>query len=436
MELGGIWRRVRRGRGPARTFPRPELRRRVVGRGRRCRATGDRHRRSAPTTARCSTGAGSRPARRTSAAAAWLIFDGVFYQSDVWLDGGYIGDTEGYFFPHTFEITDALRDRREHVLARRGRRAAARATARPSATSPACSSTGTASIPTGTRAASGVRCTSPRPARCASSGCACLCPEATSEQAIVAFRAVLDAPEAGTVVLRTTIGETDHEAEHRLAAGPNRVEWSVTIDQPQLWWPRALGDQPLHDVEVTVLMPAAEGAARPSRATGAGCAPGSARCGSIDWVDARQRRAPVPQGHQPGTDTHGAWRGDTGDAGGRRRTSRVDANLDLLRVHAHVTRPELYEAADEAGLLLWQDMPLHWGYARGIRGQATRQARELVDLLGHHPSIATVVRAQRADGDRRSWRRDGPAGQRRGRRDSSSCPHGTRPCSTPPSSER
>jgi beta-mannosidase len=33
-------------------------------------------------------------------------------------------------------------------------------------------------------------------------------------------------------------------------------------------------------------------------------------------------------------------------------------------------------------------MPLQWGYARGIRRQAVRQARALVDLLGHHPSIA------------------------------------------------
>ena len=34
---------------------------------------------------------------------AWLTFDGVFYQGDVWLDGRYLGDTEGYFLPHSFE---------------------------------------------------------------------------------------------------------------------------------------------------------------------------------------------------------------------------------------------------------------------------------------------------------------------------------------------
>src|SRR5438105_3795376 len=47
----------------------------------------------------------------------WLVFDGLFYLGDVWLDGSYVGDTEGYFFPHTFEVTDALRERAEHLLA-------------------------------------------------------------------------------------------------------------------------------------------------------------------------------------------------------------------------------------------------------------------------------------------------------------------------------
>src|SRR3989440_4730837 len=39
----------------------------------------------------------------------FLTFEGVFYYGDVWLDGGYLGATEGYFASHTFEITDAAR---------------------------------------------------------------------------------------------------------------------------------------------------------------------------------------------------------------------------------------------------------------------------------------------------------------------------------------
>src|SRR5581483_4256517 len=53
-----------------------------------------------------------QPSTRT-----WLTFEGVFYQGDVWLDGAYLGDTEGYFFPHTFEISEQVADRSEHVLA-------------------------------------------------------------------------------------------------------------------------------------------------------------------------------------------------------------------------------------------------------------------------------------------------------------------------------
>jgi beta-mannosidase len=65
----------------------------------------------------------------------------------------------------------------------------------------------------------------------------------------------------------------------------------------------------------------------------------------------------------------------------------IAANLDLLRVHTHIAPAALYDAADEAGVLLWQDLPMTGGFARGVRKQAARQARALVELLGQHPSI-------------------------------------------------
>ena len=80
-----------------------------------------------------STGAGLPRTPLARANAAWLVFDGIFYQSDVWLDGSYWGDTEGYFFPHAFDITSVLEARPEHLLAlevvceRPARRAANRA---------------------------------------------------------------------------------------------------------------------------------------------------------------------------------------------------------------------------------------------------------------------------------------------------------------------
>lgn len=63
------------------------------------------------------------------------------------------------------------------------------------------------------------------------------------------------------------------------------------------------------------------------------------------------------------------------------------AGLDALRVQAHVANESLYDAADEIGIVLLQDFPLQWGYGRGVRREAVRQAREAVAVLGHHPSI-------------------------------------------------
>jgi beta-mannosidase len=317
---------------------------------------------------------------------AWLTFDGVFYQSDVWLDGAYLGDTEGYFFPHSFEVTDALRDRTAHALA----------------VEVACSR------PTDLGAKRNLTgifqhwdCLDPawnpggiwRPVHLTETGpvrierLRCLCPEATAEQAIVWFRAVLDTAEATTVVLRTTVGPVDHEAEHPLAAGINRVEWTVTVDNPELWWPRALGPQALADVDVTVLVPAADGEPPRVPSDSRHLRTGLRQVRLDNWILRVNGERLFVKGSNAGPSRMAIGEATPGELAGDVKLA-LDANLDLIRVHAHVTRPELYDAADESGLLVWQDMPLQWRYARGVRAQAARQARELVDLLGHHPSIA------------------------------------------------
>src|SRR5439155_1908151 len=61
-----------------------------------------------------------------------------------------------------------------------------------------------------------------------------------------------DAAATGAATVRTTIADAEHSQEVRLAAGENRLQWNVVIDRPTLWWPHALGDQPLHDLTVEV----------------------------------------------------------------------------------------------------------------------------------------------------------------------------------------
>ena len=317
----------------------------------------------------------------------WLVLDGCFYQGDVWLDGAYVGDTEGYFFPHAFEVTEALADRTEHVLgvelacSRPGNLAAKRnltgAFQHSDAIDPAANPGGIW-----------------RPVRLERSGpvrirhLRVLCREASEEQGVIQVRAVLDAADAGTVEVRTTVAGVEVVESHTLAAGENQLTWIAVVPEPDLWWPHALGAQPLHGVDVEVGVPESDVEGAP-----------------VALSDRRSRRVGFRQV---------ALRGWTASVNGERlflkgatylptRAALAEATpdevradvarsvaggLDLLRVHSHIGHPELYEAADEAGLLLWQDLPLHGGYARTLRKQAMRQTREAVDLLGHHPSVA------------------------------------------------
>jgi beta-mannosidase len=311
---------------------------------------------------------------------SWLVLDGLFYLGDVWLDGSYIGDTEGYFFPHAFEVTELLRRRAEHVLAVE--------VACPQPTDRAAKRNLTGVFqhwdcldpdwnPGGIWRPVSIEETGPvRIARLVT-----VCPEATNERAVLALRATLDAAEATTVVLRTTVGDTDHQLEQPLAAGANQVTWSVTVDSPRLWWPHALGDQRLEPVVVEVVdRTGATSDVRQFRT-------GLRQVSMSKWTFSVNGERLFIKGSNQGP-TRMALGEATADELAADVGLAKEAGLDLLRVHAHVSRPELYDAADEAGLLLWQDMPLQWGYARGVRKQAVRQAAEAVQLLGHHPSIA------------------------------------------------
>jgi beta-mannosidase len=75
------------------------------------------------------------------------------------------------------------------------------------------------------------------------------------------------------------------------------------------------------------------------------------------------------------------------------------ANLDALRVVANVLPKDFYRLADEAGMLVLQDLPLTGTYVYHARGDESRffetaareQQAEMVAMLQNHPSIAAWV---------------------------------------------
>lgn len=328
-------------------------------------------------------GPAPEPGRR-----AFLTFDGVFYQSDVWLDGDYLGDTEGYFFPQTFEVTAPLGTRTEHLLA------VEVACGRPDDRARKRNLTGVFQHwdcidPDWNPGGIWARVRLHETGQVWIRSLKVLCRDANAESATLDFEAALDTPEARGVTVVTRIAREGDEAgsaatstdTHALAVGQNVVRWRVALDEPELWWPRSLGEQPIYDVSVEVLT-SDERDPSDSRNLKTG----------LRQINVRNFIATV-NGERlflKGANYAPAKRalGDVTAADFERDiTLAANAGLDLLRVHAHVSRPELYDVADRAGMLLWQDMPLQWGYGQ-VRRQAVAQSRRAVELLGHHPSIA------------------------------------------------
>ena len=305
----------------------------------------------------------------------WLTAHGILYQSDIWLDGGYLGDTEGWFFPHSFEVTDALRARSDHTLAVEVTcwPAQAGATRRnlTGSIQPAGSPVNPGGIwrPITLQRSGPVRIVHHR----------IVCRDAEPGRATIGLRAVLDSTIDRTVIVHTRIANVRHIDEHRLAAGENQLEWLVQIPDPALWWPRHLGRQDLHDVTVEIEVDD-EISDRSRRRTGLRSVSMEDRILSINGERVFVEATTIaPPGPWPAENDRERWREVLDLVNG--------ANLNLVRLRDHIAAGALYDLADEQGLLVWQDLPPGAGAHRSVRGQARRQARECVDLLAHHPSL-------------------------------------------------
>lgn len=310
----------------------------------------------------------------------WITLHGLAQQGDVWLNGAYVGDTDGYFVPHRFEVTHLMGDGDDHLVA-------------VDVTVPTFGDPDERSNLMGAILdpdLSGAAGHNPggmwRPVTIEDTGTTAIqhfrvvCIDADSAQARLALRCVFDHPDGGPVTLRTRVAGVDHELRHPAAVGQNRVEWSIDIPEPDLWWPHSLGEQPLHDLTCKLVV---DGEIHDHRSVRTAFRSIRMRDWKLSVNGVRlfaKGIVMLPTTPRPGDATPLQVAADVKAA--------HDAGLDLIRLVAHVAHPAVYDTADELGMLLWQEMPIRGVMARGVRAQAERQAREMVDLLGHHPSVA------------------------------------------------
>ncbi len=162
--------------------------------------------------------------------------------------------------------------------------------------------------------------------------------------------------------------------------GLNDLEWSIDIRDPDLWWPRELGDQPLSEFTVEIVVDGEVSDRRMRRI-------GLRQIEWNDWVFSVNGERLFLRGVNLMPITAGP-RDTTDELIERDLASVLDLGLNAIRVHGHIGRRCLYDRADELGLLILQDFPLERTQARSVRSQAVAQAGVAVDQLGHHPSIA------------------------------------------------
>lgn len=154
------------------------------------------------------------------------------------------------------------------------------------------------------------------------------------------------------------VAGVDHELCHPAAHGENRVEWTIDIPDPERWWPHRLGDQPLHPLSCALVV---DDVVQDQRS----CHTAFREVKMQNWHllvnDVRIFAKGVVMLPQPG------------DASIRQVRADVEAakalGFDMIRLVAHVAHPEVYDAADELGMLIWQEMPLRGVMARSVRGK-------------------------------------------------------------------
>ncbi|MDQ0797951.1 glycoside hydrolase family 2 protein [Streptomyces sp. B1I3] len=166
----------------------------------------------------------------------------------------------------------------------------------------------------------------------------------------------------------------------------------LTVDRPRLWWPRGYGDQPLYDLDVTLLDETTEldtwsrrigfrtvelDRTADAQGTGFTLVVNGERvfARGVNWI---------PDDVFPSRITPERYR--------TRLSQAVDANIDLVRVWGGGIYEDeaFYDACDELGLMVWQDFLFAcaaYPEEQPLRGEVEAEARDNVVRLMPHASL-------------------------------------------------
>jgi beta-mannosidase len=313
-----------------------------------------------------------------------LVFPGIFYYSTIYLNGRRLGNHEGYFTPQRYDITDLRQAENELVVEahcpdekdRHSKRMITGVFSHWDCLDPTTN-------PGGIWLAPEIHTTGPYWL----DGCYFQTDDLDGGDATVTVRLEVIARQTGQVKCEIELapdgfaGQSyrfEHELE--LDEGRNKLAFSYHLDQPALWWTHDRGRPNLYKLTVTV---------KDGRQISDEFVDhvGIRTIRFDDWIcRLNGQRLYLRGSNHPPTDTRLAR--VTSEDCERDVRLAVEANMNILRVHAHVDHPHLYRAADRAGLLLSQDFPMQWSYREEVKPVAERMIQDMARLLFNRPSIA------------------------------------------------
>ena len=309
----------------------------------------------------------------------WLRFGGVYYAARVWLNGTYLGAHEGYFSGFEFDCTESLIEGENELLVEvyspeereeNTRETIGGAWARWDGMDPGINPGGIF-----------------REVMLIRGGEVRLRDAGVDVKPSGEGRISLDlyARRGTEVDIAATVRPINFAApgaqiqqKARLGPGENRVGVDFFLREPRLWWTWDRGEQHLYELVL--------------------------RCVGIEEqvrfgvrsVELRDWKVYLNGGRMFMRGINylpcDAYPARATEARVRSDAALVrDANMNAVRVHAHVSEQAFYAACDELGVLVLQDFPLQWTHKRSVLGPAVAQAREMARDLRNHPSVGIYL---------------------------------------------
>ena len=197
---------------------------------------------------------------------------------------------------------------------------------------------------------------------------------------------------SGTVEVRATLIEPERPgvaprrftatSNVKLGSGQIPIELPISVDNPLLWYPWEQGTPYLHTLQVDVLQ---NGQVLDRQFIRVG----------LRQVEFNDKEHYVLVNHHRvflkgvlNDDIH--WRSLMDRRGYAQRIQmQKDANINIIRMIAHQSSPEMYELCDEMGMMIWQEMPLQWGYSRteAIHQDILDVVHQTIEQTRSHASV-------------------------------------------------